>query len=160
MSHIDKWLTRFMSLLVGATLIILTIVVLLTVISRFVFNLPIPWSLDAIRISFIYMIFIAMPILVRTNEHINIDVLFTILPKKAKKIFEAISLVFVLLFSIVFFYSGWIFTLASQTQYMPYLHIKMSYVYLILPVSSLLVVVYSIFSIVKLLRSNHDKDSA
>ncbi|MBT2686800.1 TRAP transporter small permease [Bacillus sp. ISL-47] len=152
MQWVDNTIQKILSFLLSISIIVLTISTFLQVFSRFVFDLPLPWSTDVIRISFFYIIFISMPLLMSKKEHISIDILLSVLPKKVTKYLEIAILLFILFFAIVLCISGYQFMLNSGSQFMPYLRITMFYVYAVIPFSSLLVILSTILLLVKELK--------
>lgn len=143
MRWLEDRLNDMLLILLNISLIVLTVCTFLQVVSRFVFQLPIPWSTDIIRISFIYVIFLAVPVLIKLKDHITIDILLSVLPPKLLKLFEIIITIFILLFSIILCYSGYKFMMSSGNQFMPYLRVSMFYVYAVIPFSSLISIFFA-----------------
>ncbi len=72
------------SVLTGISLAVVFIVTFGQVIQRYVFQLPMPWATDVIRIFFVYSIFLGMGVGVFKKAHLNIDVLVQVFPSWAK----------------------------------------------------------------------------
>lgn len=124
------------SVLSGASLVVVFLVTFGQVVQRYVFQMPMPWSTDVIRIFFVYSVFFGMTVGVLRKSHLNIDVLVQALPKRFAPFFRILSNVvmgiflgFVLWFSIPFI-------MANTDQYTPYLMFPMSYVYLVVPITA------------------------
>ena len=86
MNKLDKIVDFFSKIVMGISVLILSIVTILQVIARFIFSNPIPWGQDIIRLAFVYLVFFGGAYCVFKNEHLNIDIIFNSLNEKNKKI--------------------------------------------------------------------------
>ncbi|MDY4010278.1 MAG: TRAP transporter small permease [Fusobacterium gastrosuis] len=149
LDFIIEILTRF---IIGLSVLILSVVTSLQVVARFIFNSPIAWGQDIIRLSFIYLVFYGGAYCVIKNEHLNIDILLTSLDEKKAKyinIFIEITLIFFFIFLI---YYGFIFTKTGLYQKAPYLPIPMSLYYFSLPTASIVMIYFEARKIMTLIN--------
>lgn len=140
-----------MNFVMGASLIVVAVVVFAQVVSRSL-ELSIPWSTDVIRMSFIYLIFSGAAVASREREHISIDLLEAILPNRLALLFDAV--VKVLAACIIAFLSwlGLVLVLGAGTQRMPYLDVPISYIYFAIPLFTAVMLLYQIGQIIELTR--------
>src|SRR6056297_62595 len=139
----NKIIDKTLDFLAIISLIIITIVTFAQVVSRYVFNFPIPWAMDIIRLSFVYLIFLGTAIGVREKGHLNIDVLINLLPIKNKIInilIDIVTLAFISFLS----YQGFVWINASMAQGTPYLGIDMDYMYFAIPFTGIFMIYYLI----------------
>lgn len=129
-------LENTLSLLSGLSLFIVFVVVFGQVIQRYVFQMPMPWATDTIRIFFVYSVFLGMAVGVLKKSHLNIDVLIHALPTWMKPKFELVANILTMTFLCFVFAYSFSFITANQDQYTPYLMFPMSYVYAVIPLAS------------------------
>lgn len=144
MNKLDKIVDLFSKIVMGVSVLVLSVVTILQVIARFIFSNPIPWGQDVIRLSFVYLVFFGGAYCVFKNEHLNIDIVFNILNEKNKKILASIIDILLIIFFIFLVYYGFIFTKTGLNQKAPYLDIPMAIYYLSLPIAALTMVYFQI----------------
>ncbi len=148
MNTVDKIIDTVIRLVMGLSALILSVVTLLQVITRFVFQNPIAWGQDVLRLCFVYLIFWGGAYCVKQKEHLNIDILLTSIPVKMRKIMEILINILLVVFFIFVVYYGFIFTQSGSAQKAPYLDIPMSIYYLSLPTAGILMIYYQIKEII------------
>ena len=126
MNKLDKIIDYFSKIVMGVSVSILSVVTILQVIARFIFNNPIPWGQDIIRLSFVYLVFFGGAYCV-----------FNILNEKSKKTLTIVIDILLIIFFIFLVYYGFIFTKTGLNQKAPYLDIPMAIYYLSLPIAAL-----------------------
>lgn len=132
---------KIISVISGFSLTVVFIVAFAQVIQRYFFNMSIPWATDVIRICFIYSVFGGMCVGVINKSHLNIDVVVRLMHPKIRNIFLLISNTMVITFLIVVLRYSVTFIIANSDQYTPYLSFPMSYVYVVFPITSLIMIV-------------------
>ena len=80
MTTIDKWVNRFVLLCINVSLGVIALLVILQVTFRFIFNSPLPWPEELSRLFFIYLVFIGGAVSSRSETHISIDLIDSMLP--------------------------------------------------------------------------------
>ncbi len=114
------------TILSGVSMIV---VVIIQVIARFSLPTAPPWTEEAARISFIFMVSFAAGLAVRDNAYINVDTFINLLPQKIRQIVNlVIHLFIVFLMAIIFIQSIHLVKIGSMQQ-SPSLHIPMSYIF-------------------------------
>ncbi|CDZ74216.1 TRAP-T family tripartite ATP-independent periplasmic transporter, membrane protein [Peptoniphilus sp. ING2-D1G] len=139
-----KFLEKILKFVMIVSSAVLAIVTFLQVVMRFVFSNPVGWGQDIIRLSFVYLVFLGAAYCLKTGDHLNIDLVFSFLSKKAGKmlnIFIYIVLLFFFVFLLVF---GIVFTQTGSTQLAPYTGIPMMYYYMSIPISAFYMILYCI----------------
>lgn len=146
-----KKVERLFAAISGVSLAIVFVVALAQVVQRYVFNLPLPWATDVVRIFFIYSVFSGMCVGVIRNSHLNIDVLLQIIPQWARSAFGVISNVIVTVFLAVVLRYSIPFIRNNADQYTPYIEYPMSYVYLVFPVTAAVMIIFLLINTFSLL---------
>ncbi len=146
-----KKIQTLFSALTGICLAVVFAVTFGQVIQRYVFQLPMPWATDVIRIFFVYSVFFGMAVGVFKKAHLNIDVLVQVLPKSLKPWFDLLSNLVVCGFLSVVLRYSFTFMTANADQVTPYLLFPMSYVYGVIPLTAGFMVAFLVFDTLKLL---------
>ena len=156
MKIVDKFINNLIELIMAASSLVLSVVTLLQVISRFILKNPIAWGQDVVRLSFIYLVFWGGAYCVKEKGHLNIDILLTAVKGKTRYIIEFLINIVLLAFFAFIIYYGFIFTKTGVTQKAPYLDIPMSIYYLSLPTAGILMFYYQIKQIIAQIKDFED----
>ena len=95
---LEKIVESIMVMLVFA----FTALILVQVVSRYVFNNTVTWSEQAGRYLFIWLVFLGLPILYRHGEHVGFTMLVEKLPRKTQDVIAIVIDLMVLAFAIFF----------------------------------------------------------
>lgn len=143
-----KIASKFFSIVSGLCLLIVFIVTFAQVIQRYVFNMPLPWATDVIRITFIYSVFFGMCVGVLKKSHLNIDVVIKLVPERIRDKIGACTNLLVIAFLTVALRYSIPFIRDNADQVTPYLSFPMSYVYCVFPLTmSVMIVALAIDSL-------------
>ncbi len=148
LNALDRLLKYFLTFLVG----LLTVSVFLQVLIRFVFKYPLPWTEEVSRIAFVYSIFIGATIAVRQKAHLNVDFVLVVLPRGIARAVKLIGTVLVGIFLAYMTWQGIAFVGATGVQVTPVMQVPFRYLYLILPSSGALMLLYLILATIDDLR--------
>lgn len=117
---------------------IMTILVFVQIVSRYVFNMPLGWSEEMARFSFVWVSFLGASALMQVREHINVTVFLERFPAwlRAACLFTAGLGALVCIY---FFLAGGVaLTVNEWRQLAPATELPMGWVYLVIPLSSAL----------------------
>lgn len=148
LSILDRSLKHLLWVLVAT----LTVSVFLQVLSRFVFKYPLPWTEEVSRIAFVYSIFVGATIAVRENTHLNVDVLLVVLPKGMARVITVFGSVLVGIFLGFVTWEGTALVRATGIQMTPVMQIPFRYLYLVIPASGALMLLYLVLGMIDYLR--------
>lgn len=148
LSILDRALKHLLWLLVA----VLTACVFLQVLSRFVLKYPLPWTEEISRIAFVYSIFVGATIAVREKTHLNIDLLLVVLPKGMARILTLFGSLLVGVFLCFVTWEGIALVRATGIQMTPVMQIPFQYLYLVVPVSGVLMLLYLVVGVRDYLR--------
>ena len=137
-TFIEEWVL-YLSVMVG--LISLTINVYL----RYVHHYSLAWSEELIRHVIIITTFLGLSAAIKNGSMITIDALVQLVPR-FKKTLGIASHVAVLIFSVVIFYYGWLVVAQkfSTNQETIILEIPLGYLFMILPLTGVLMFIRTI----------------
>lgn len=77
----------------AALMLNITVLLLVAVISRYVFGKPIVWSDEVVSISFIWLTMLGSAIAVHRNEHLRLNLFVDLLPARQREFVHALALV-------------------------------------------------------------------
>ena len=140
-----------------------TVTVLITaqVILRYVFNESVSWAEELARFIVVWMTFIGAGMGVRAGRHISVDLIAGFAPGWLQRGVVVLAAGFGTIFALlVFYYGGSLFLHALSTgQVSSAMRLPMFYVYLIFPLSGMLLAVRFVQLILTQLRGSGDARS-
>ncbi|MED4599423.1 TRAP transporter small permease [Paenibacillus validus] len=136
-----KWLRHWLEIIAGSCLAVVVVVTFLQVLFRFVLKIPTPWTEEVTRFAFAYMAFIGAVLGTKYHSHLNVDVINQ-LPPKIRTAVTAVGYMVTIAFVAFFTYYGWVHTMNSKLQTTPTLQVSLMYMYIIMPISGVLMLYY------------------
>jgi TRAP-type C4-dicarboxylate transport system permease small subunit len=112
------------------------------IFGRSFLNTSIQWSEEFCRYAFIWIIFLASGIAIKKRAHMGFDLFVNKLSQKAQYSIHILNHLLVGLFLVLFFIKGLDLVQAVGKTPSPSLHIPMSIVYFILPLSAAVMFVF------------------
>ncbi len=146
---LDQLLRGLLALLLG----VLTVCVFLQVLVRFVFKYPLPWTEEVARIAFVYSIFVGATVAVREKAHINVDFVLVLLPPPVARAVKLLGTALMAVFLCYMTWQGIEFVRVTGVQVTPVMQIPFRYLYLIIPWSGALMLLYLILGTLDELRA-------
>lgn len=149
-----EWLRRFTYAFSGTIMIVLVIGVILQVVGRFL-KMPSEYTEEIARSSLIWLTFLAGGFCFIENRHIALTLLEMKLKKRELSLLLAIidSLVFIMS-AIVLIWGGTKLTIASAGMTTPALQISQAYVYMIVPISGIIICLSKPYQVYQHLRQS------
>lgn len=119
-------------------MLVATVVAIIQVIARYVFNNSLYWSEETILYALITMSFLAGSMGVRYSAHICVEVLHAFAGPRMAKVLKVIATVLGIIFAFsLLYYGGRLFlNTLSMGQLSPAMRIPVAYIYLSIPVSA------------------------
>lgn len=145
-------LDRLLRGVLAALLGLLTLSVFLQVLVRFVLKFPLPWTEEVSRLAFVYAIFVGATVAVREKAHINVDFVLVVLPPRVARAVRLVGTALVAVFLAFMTWQGVVFVQATGIQMTPVLQIPFRHLYLILPLSGALMLLYLVLGAVEEFR--------
>jgi len=156
MAKVINWLNEHLEEYVLCNLLaVISIVMMLQVIMRYVFNASLTWAEELCRYAFIWSAFVSIGFTIREKSILTLTFFVDILPKKISKVVTVLAkLVTVAFFVVIFVYSiPMIEKIYSTNQTSPAMGIPMYIVYLSIAVGSFLTIIRSIQDLVVAMKS-------
>jgi TRAP-type C4-dicarboxylate transport system permease small subunit len=155
MDLLTKWITKILEKFLGFLMALIVIDVTWQIITRFILNNPSSFTEELAGFLLIWIGLLGASYALYTRAHLGIDYLTGKIPAEKKYITEIIIYIIVFLFALFIPVLGGLnlvnitFTLR---QISPALGIPVGYVYLVLPLTGILMMYYSVVFIIKAVK--------
>lgn len=150
MKGIRKGLDKILEILGSIILSLMIAVVLYQVFTRAVLNNPNTVTEELVRFGLVWLSMLASAYVVGKKSHLAVTLLSDKLSGKNKRRLEIIVQILFLLFaSIIMVYGGWKAVSVTMGQISPSLSLSMGYVYLSVPVSGVIMFIYSLLNLLE-----------
>ena len=133
--HPRSWCLKLGSWLVLLFFGAMIVVTLLQVVFRYAVGAPLPWSEEAARYCFVWVVFLGAALGFERGTHIGVDIITNLLPAHFRRWIGILSEVLILVFCLCVIYASLPVLEANWLQVSPAMEIKMSYAYAAIPVS-------------------------
>jgi TRAP-type transport system small permease protein len=134
---------RVLTFICGVILAAFTSAVLVDVVSRSL-GIPVSWLQNFILGSFVWGIFLGAAVAQRRREHFRLAAIAEHFGGIRRQLFESLEDVVVLLVAFWMTYFGYVNVLSGQHNYLQPTEVPLSYVTASIPVSGLLIMVFSV----------------
>jgi TRAP-type C4-dicarboxylate transport system permease small subunit len=136
---------------------VMTVLVFLQIVFRYVFNAPLGWSEEMARFAFVWVSFLGASALMQMREHINVTVFLERFPARVQHACVLVANLLGLLCVYFFLVGGLALTSNEWRQLAPATEVRMGWIYLVIPLSAGLmgiwVIIQTLESAVRLVRS-------
>lgn len=139
---ISRRLNQAMKLLSGFLIAAMTILVFLQVVFRYLLDAPLDWSEEMASFAFVWMALLGASVGLRNDEHPRLDIFYQVFPDWLKKLSGLLINLAILFMLVVLFIFGLKFTIAMQMQRTAALGYSVSYVYVVLPISAVIMFIH------------------
>jgi TRAP-type C4-dicarboxylate transport system permease small subunit len=155
MEKIINILEKAMEYMLAIIMFSLVLVVFTQVVLRYVVRTSLPWTEEMARYLFIWLIFIASSVAVKKKQLLGIDFLVIHFSENTQRHLNILSLVLSLVFSVVVILKGCDLINRSRDQISPMLHMSMSFIYIIIPMSYLIIGLLFLWQLYNSFRSKN-----
>lgn len=135
----------------------MAVLVFLQVLFRYVLDAPLDWSEEMSTFAFAWMCMLGASVGIRYDEHPRLDVLLVLLPRFTQKIAKVVVNLSIMFMLIILLIYGTKFTLAMRMQSTAALRYSVSFVYMILPISAVIMLLHMTVQTVGLFRKTPEE---
>jgi TRAP-type C4-dicarboxylate transport system permease small subunit len=146
---VADWLDAASRPVCATAFAVMTVAVFYEVVARFVFNRPTFWAEPLARMMLVWVVLTGFSLGTRHREHIRIDGAALAAPAWLQRVFARVRWLAALCFAAVLLVSGVQLALQNLVQDIPGLDVAVFWVYLAVPISACLVILY----IVEMIRN-------
>jgi len=122
----------------------ITVVMLLSVVARYVTKTQLPWAAEIASYSLAWTTFIAAAIVTDRRGHLGLEGFVRLLPASLRKVARTLSYLVVLATLIIFVQAGFELVLKTRSQLSAAMRIPVAWAYLSIPVGCILMFVHSL----------------
>ena len=133
-----------------ATVVVMSVSTTLQVFGRYFMTVPLPWTEELSRRMMSWVLFLATPIAYRKNGQLGIDLLIKKFPKHLHNGTMFVIDTLIALFGGLMIVQGMLLAQKAYNQMSSALGISMYYVYLVIPFSGFLIVLFAAERLLKL----------
>ncbi|MGN0158902.1 MAG: TRAP transporter small permease [Brotaphodocola sp.] len=153
MKQLRKILNTILSILSGGSFIIMTVLTCYQVITRYILGAPSSWSEELVSYLFAWMTLLGASLVCSERGHMNIPLLLDKVSPGVKKALCILAEVIAAGFAAsILVYGGIQITHLAMGQMTSSLGVAIGVFYIVLPLSGVLNVIYSIMNIVEILN--------
>jgi TRAP-type C4-dicarboxylate transport system permease small subunit len=135
--------------LVIVLMLVMTVTVFLQIVFRYVFNIPLGWSEELARFSFVWVSFFGASALMRVREHVNVTVFVDNFPPRLRAVCVLVANLCALIFAYYFVVGGIALTTNEWAQLAPAMQIPMGWVYVVIPISAVLMATWIVLQTIE-----------
>lgn len=149
MRQLRKLLNHTLNVLAGVSFLAMVILTCWQVLTRYILQNPSSWSEELVSYLFAWMALLGASLVVGERGHMNIPIVVERLGEKGRKFFAIFAELVALVFSgVILVYGGIQITSLAMGQMTSSLGLPIGVFYIILPLSGVLNIVYTILNIV------------
>ena len=130
----------------------LVTIVFYQVVARYIFSDPPSWTEELARYCQVWIILLTSSICIRKGSHLAVDYFSHRLSLGVKKIINIVMSSLIVLYILIVIFFGWKLMVVGQYQLSPALQVKMSFVYIIFPLSGILMLLEAVLKTAGLIR--------
>ncbi len=151
-----KWLDLILSTVCAVLFALMVVVGSYQIITRFVFNNPSTISEELLTYSFAWMAMFSSVYVFGKRDHMKMGFLADMLPAGSKRILDiAIEILIVLFAAAVLIYGGVTIMNLTMTQKTASLGVSMGMIYMVMPISGILIAVYGLLNIADMCTASY-----
>jgi len=146
LQKVNEYFNRFVEIVSEILLVVMTIIVIWTVFSRYFLNKTPAWGEETALLCMVWFGFLSMAIGVRDNRHIAVDLVVKNLPASAKAFLSVINKILILIFAVFMIVEGTKMSIVATKNYLPGIKLNSSILYAPVPVSGAAIIYYILTS--------------
>lgn len=156
LKNLSDSLDKFSIYLLYAIGLVMVFCLIIIIVGRNFFNTSFASLEEFSRFSLIWMTFIGTAIAYKREEHIGIEFFISRFTSRTiKELVIIMKEIIALLLFVLLIYFGWIIMLANISTLSLQSNVPMSYIYVVLPLSGLILFIHSMNNLLKIISSNH-----
>lgn len=130
------WVARICIIAVSIVMIIVT---LAQVVFRYAIAAPLPWSEELARYCFVWIVFLGGAIGLSRGIHLGVDLLVNMMPERIRRGLDALTSALIAAFAATVVYASVPVLEMNMLQRSPALGVRMSWIYVAIPISMALI---------------------
>lgn len=159
MSQLRKALNLILNVLAGGSFILMTVLTCWQVFTRYILQNPSSWSEELVSYLFAWMALLGASLVCGERGHMNIPLLVEKVNPSMRKLLCVFSEIIAAVFAaVILVYGGIQITSLAMAQMTSSLGVAIGVFYIVLPLSGVLNVIYSVINIVEIMNGTINLD--
>lgn len=142
-----------LEILAGAMLVAICLIVFAGVFFRYFLHIGLGWTEELSRYLQVWMTFIGATVAVKRWSHFQLTIVDQIIPEGARRYTRIAAIVVVMVLAAIMIRHGIDITRVSWNQSSPYMDWNIGYLYLVVPISGVLMELFAIGHLVRAVRT-------
>lgn len=138
--------------------VLMIVVTLAQVIFRYVIAAPLPWSEELARYCFVWIVFLGGAIGLSRGIHLGVDLFVNLLPERFRVGVEILSNVLISCFAASVTFASYPVISMNMMQHSPALGVKMSLIYIAIPISMGLIFLICLERAIAIVRGRSEQE--
>jgi len=159
MDSFDRFVTKVEQVLICSAVLVMFVMGMMQIVSRFIIKAPIAWSEQLLTVLFIWTSYLGASVALARRGHFQVDVFVALLPPLARKIVDIAVDCVVVLFCVFLIQKGCFLFERTANQSMAMLPFSIRWAYLCIPVAALGMAIHSLTHIWNELRAKPETTS-
>ncbi|MDE5833602.1 MAG: TRAP transporter small permease [Desulfovibrio sp.] len=152
-----RWLDIILKTLVVIGNGLMLLLVFVQVITRYVFNYTPSFGEELARYLFVWVVFLSLPLVARYGGHMAIETLTSRVKGGTLKFLNICADIFTIAFMGIMVWYGALMVMRTSYQTSPAMMIPMSWVYIVIPFGSGVMLIYALANLIDVLRTPADE---
>ena len=140
-NRVTLFICKYATITLVATI---TIVVCAGIFWRYFLNNSLAWTEETAKFLMVWMVFIGIPIALKTGAHAAIEALPNALPEKSRQTLYAFIYLFLIVLMTLLIQQGWLFAYNARSQETSTTQISMMFVFISMPIGGVLTLLVSL----------------
>lgn len=158
MHNLRKGIMRVLGTVMIILFALMTIIGTYQIVTRYCFNRPSTMSEELLTYSFTWMALLASAYVFGKRDHMRMGFLADQVSGPARKLLEVASdIMTFLLAGVVMLYGGSAITKLTMIQKTASLQVPMAYIYMMVPISGVLIMIFSIMNLIDTCHTDYSK---
>lgn len=155
MNKLRKYVNQALEILAGSSLLAMVVLTTWQVITRYLLKDPSTWSEELVSYLFAFASLFGAAIVSGERNHMNIPILIERMGHKMQVAFGILGELVAALFSLsILIYGGIKISILAMGQMTSSLHIPIGVFYVVLPVTGVLILLYSVLNIIEIAKGD------
>lgn len=147
-------MNKFVGIVVGSMLAVMSIIIVIQVFCRFVIDSPLTWSEEAARYLMIYTVFLGASLALRNHKMIAIEIVIESVKPKVRKVLRIVVMLVSLVFLFILLFKGIEMINIVSKQTSAGIGISMDIPYMAIPIGATLMIINAFAVIVEFLTTD------
>ncbi|MGH6917812.1 MAG: TRAP transporter small permease [Geminicoccaceae bacterium] len=156
LERFDRGLVRANRFVVGALMLVMTVLVFANVVLRYLFGNSLPWVEELTRYMMIWLAYLGAGLALRAGTHVAVEIVQDAMPVPAVRLLRGVIAALILVFLAAVAWYGFAYAQFAMRQSSAVLRLPLGLVYLGVPIGCTLMAAHLLLGLRRYLRRDFD----